>query len=148
MNGFFLFVVSPMVGIPLISLAAAWIQHFVAKFHVWMIVRTTNALRKEIETYQNKVTIWKKYMTEIKEQIDVEEAELPAWQSRLYMTLRDPPISEQAKTVHDGTEKSLDRIRGMQQKLTVVSKDGDSLMAVNVNIPIYPGISLVTDDHV
>ncbi|KAJ5796378.1 uncharacterized protein N7518_004918 [Penicillium psychrosexuale] len=132
MNGLILFVVLPMAGIPLISLAAAWIQHFVTKFHVWMIVRTTNALRKDIETYQSKVILWNKEMAGLEEQMDAEEAELPAWQSRFYMILRDTPTSEQAKAVHGETERLLDKIRGIRQKFTFLLKDRDSLSAIHI----------------
>ncbi|CDM35289.1 unnamed protein product [Penicillium roqueforti FM164] len=61
-----------------------------------------------------------------------EEAELPAWQNRLYKILRDTPTSEQAKAAHDETERLLDKIRGIRQKSTVLSKDRDSLSVIHI----------------
>ncbi|KAJ6128706.1 hypothetical protein N7471_009923 [Penicillium samsonianum] len=133
MNEFLFFIVFPMVGVPLITLAIAWIEHFVNKFRIWMFVRTTDALVKDVETYNNKVINWKKEVTELKEQVYVVGAELPVLENRLLTILRDTPTSEQAKAAHDETERLKDRIRGFRQKLVVLSKDGHSLSAMHMN---------------
>jgi hypothetical protein len=83
-------VVLPMIGVPLISLAAAWIQHSIAKFRTWMTVRIIEVFEKDLETSTNKVVALEKEMNELKKQV---ETELP-WDNVLRTILPDTPTLE------------------------------------------------------
>lgn len=128
-----------------------------------MIVRTIEAIKKDLETSTTKVIALEKEMEEIKEQMD---AELQAWENVLRTILPDTPTLEQAQVAHEEAERVRDRVRETQQRLaafvknlhslreTLVSQD-DRLRALQQELnrdrlvysTVYLYILLATDDH-
>ncbi|KAJ5383627.1 hypothetical protein N7517_001538 [Penicillium concentricum] len=166
MDGLIFFVVFPMVDIPLISWAAAWIKLLLARLHVWMIRRTFNALKRDIETWETKMFVWANEFRELKKQLNMEMAASPAWENRLHAIQRDRPTPVQAMFVHDETERLKARTRWFRHKLILLLKERKSLLAMRMNhlerlgileqsinlfrlanSTVYRGVLLVTDDH-
>ena len=152
-----------MIGVPLIALAAAWIQHIFTQFRIWIIVRTIEAITKDIEASMSKLRARKKEITELKKQMNTE---LSAWENRLRTIIRDPPTSEQAKVTQDEKERLRTRVLVIQQRFTALLNDfesisvalerqADRLQALEeelhqyrlIDTTVYPRLLLFTDNH-
>ncbi|OQE88309.1 hypothetical protein PENNAL_c0017G05140 [Penicillium nalgiovense] len=105
MNELLYFVVLPMVCIPLASLVAAWTWRFASKFHVWMLHQSIDAVRKDIQSYEAKMTAWNKDLIELNAEVMAEDAEAQARKQQLQTILQGMPAAEQAHILHSEAER-------------------------------------------
>ncbi|KGO72479.1 hypothetical protein PITC_076560 [Penicillium italicum] len=124
MNEHILFVLLPMIGVPLIPFAAAWIKHFLTKFRVRMIVQHIEAISNDIKASMEMLRTRVKEVTELQKQID---AELPNLENRLHTIPGDPQTSEQAKATPEEKDRLVARALVIRKKLATLLKDFDSI---------------------
>ncbi|KAJ5164413.1 uncharacterized protein N7500_006243 [Penicillium coprophilum] len=132
MDGLIFFVVFPIIEAPLITLAATWIKAFLLWLHVWMIRRSFNALKRDIDIYHARMTIWEKEFRELKKQVNVELAKPPVWENRLHTIQQETLTPVQAECLRDETERLKASTRMIRRKILLLWKVRKSLDAMRI----------------
>ncbi|OQE47196.1 hypothetical protein PENCOP_c001G00489 [Penicillium coprophilum] len=133
MDGLIFFVVFPIIDTPLVTLAAAWIKALLLWLHVWMIRRSFNALKRDIDAYETRMTIWEKEFRELKKQVNAELAKPPIWENRLHATQQDTLTPAQAERLRDETETLKARTCMIRRKIILLWKVRKSLDAMRMD---------------
>ncbi|KAJ5959402.1 uncharacterized protein N7479_006552 [Penicillium vulpinum] len=118
MNQLIFFVLLPMVGIPLMSLATAWIQPFITEFRRWM----ANDINNDLDVLDDKLAAFKKEMDELEELLEAEEAEFRVRKIQAYTILHDTPTVHQATAVRDEAARWKFRRRELRRRAKAALK--------------------------